>query len=309
MAVVKVMARAVRWEQAPAWGLLQVVDRRYFDAMEIHRRGVLDIRCIGGVSADPPRKCGRTSSGQAAAPAWIGIALPAMTAPEALWFDRRAAGQALAERLQQQAPPRADALVLGLPRGGVVVAAEVARALGLPLSSWSVRKLALPTDPEVALGALAAGGVVLWDPQAAWKVHQNPVLRDQLLAREGRECERRCRLYGDPDPAELRGRELIVVDDGIATGLTVRAALTSLARARPARLVLAVPVAADQSLPALRDLCDALVVLAAPRNLVAVGCHYRHFEPVEDQQVLECLRLAREALEPSARTMHRSDLL
>lgn len=267
--------------------------------MEVGGGGVQAIRCIGGVTAHPPRIRGEAPTGPPAAPAWRGVRLPAMVAPAAFWFDRRAAGLDLAERLAQEAPPQGDALVLALPRGGVVVAAEVARALRLPLATWSVRKLALPTDPEIALGALAPGGVVLWHAQMSWMFDQNPVLRDQVLEREGRELERRRRLYGDPDPAALQGKELIVVDDGIATGLTVRAALTSLGHARPARIVLAVPVAAPQTLPALRSLCDALVVLSAPRDLMAVGCHYRHFEPVEDQQVLDCLRSAREALDHS----------
>jgi predicted phosphoribosyltransferase len=164
--------------------------------------------------------------------------------------------------------------------------------LYLPLTTWSVRKLALPTQPEIALGALAPGGVILWDPHTAWMFDEHPVLRDQVVEREGRELERRRRLYGDADPSELKGRQLIVVDDGIATGLSVRAALTSLQRLGPARVVLAVPVAAHQSLPALRELVDELVLLAAPDDLVAVGLHYGRFDPVADAEVLATLRQA-----------------
>jgi predicted phosphoribosyltransferase len=213
-----------------------------------------------------------------------------MTVSEAFWSDRRTAGLALAARLRELDPHPAGSVVVGLPRGGVVVAAEVARALHLPLTTWSVRKLALPTQPEIALGALAPGGVILWDPHTAWMFDEHPVLRDQVVEREGRELERRRRLYGDADPSELKGRQLIVVDDGIATGLSVRAALTSLQRLGPARVVLAVPVAAHQSLPALRELVDELVLLAAPDDLVAVGLHYGRFDPVADAEVLATLR-------------------
>ncbi|MCS5700176.1 phosphoribosyltransferase family protein [Cyanobium sp. FGCU-52] len=216
-----------------------------------------------------------------------------MIAPDAFWTDRRAAGLALAARLRELHPHPAGSVVVALPRGGVVVAAEVARALRLPLTTWSVRKLALPTQPEIALGALAPGGVTLWDPHTAWMFNEHPVLREQVMEREGRELERRRLLYGDADPADLRGRQLIVVDDGIATGLSVRAALTSLQRLGPARVVLAVPVAARQSLPALRELVDELVLLAAPDDLVAVGLHYGRFDPVDDAEVLAILRQAR----------------
>jgi len=216
-----------------------------------------------------------------------------MVASDAFWNDRRAAGLALAARLRALLPHPAGSVVVALPRGGVVVAAEVARALQLPLTTWSVRKLALPTQPEIALGALAPGGVILWDPHTAWMFEEHPVLRDQVIEREGKELERRRRLYGDADPSELRGRPLIVVDDGIATGLSVRAALISLQQLGPAHLVLAVPVAARQSLPALRELVDDLVLLAAPDDLVAVGLHYGRFDQVDDAQVLELLRQVR----------------
>jgi len=214
-----------------------------------------------------------------------------MIALDAFWTDRRAAGLALAARLRELHPDPTGSVVVALPRGGVVVAAEVARALRLPLTTWSVRKLALPTQPEIALGSLAPGGVILWDPHTAWMFNEHPVLRDQVIEREGKELERRRLLYGDADPADLHGRQLIVVDDGIATGLSVRAALTSLQGLGSARLVLAVPVAARQSLPALRELVDELVLLAAPDDLVAVGLHYGRFDPVDDAEVLDLLRL------------------
>ncbi|MCS5691855.1 phosphoribosyltransferase family protein [Cyanobium sp. FGCU-6] len=223
-----------------------------------------------------------------------------MIASDAFWSDRRTAGLALAARLRDLPPHPAGSVVVALPRGGVVVGAEVARALQLPLTTWSVRKLALPTQPEVALGALAPGGVILWDPHTAWMFDEHPVLRDQVVEREGRELERRRLLYGDADPSALTGRQLIVVDDGIATGLSVRAALTSLQRLGPARVVLAAPVAAHQSLPALRELVDELVLLAAPDDLVAVGLHYGRFDPVDDAEVLATVRQARRVAQPSS---------
>ena len=160
-----------------------------------------------------------------------------------LWHDRWEAGEALAAAMQRW---RGDpsAVVIGLPRGGVVVAAALAEALQLPLASWAVRKLAHPQAPEVAVGAIAPGGVLLWDEPYLRQLHLDPQLRRELVATQDRELHRRQRLYGDPPASSLRGRTLLVVDDGIATGLTVRAALQSLRQTQPARLVLAIPASA-----------------------------------------------------------------
>jgi putative phosphoribosyl transferase len=209
-----------------------------------------------------------------------------------LWRDRHQAGAALAARLQDWRQ-RPGVVVIGLPRGGVVVAAALADALELPLASWAVRKLAHPCSPEVAVGAIAPGGVLLWDEPYLRQLHLDPLLRRRLVAEQDHELRRRQRLYGDPPAATLRGLTLLVVDDGVATGLTVRAALESLRQAGPARIVLAVPVL-DQSV-ALRllPLVDELVALAEVASIRAVGLWYERFEPVADAEVLRLLAAGR----------------
>lgn len=209
-----------------------------------------------------------------------------------LWRDRDQAGDALAALLTAwHGDPRA--VVIGLPRGGVVVAARVAAALGLPLASWAVRKLTHPDAPELAVGAIAPGGILLWDEPYLRQLHLDPELRRRLVGEQDRELRRRQQLYGDPPAASLRDRPLLVVDDGIATGLTVRAALQSLRQARPARLVLAVPVLDRRLVGRLRSLVDELVTLAEVDDLRAVGYWYRRFEPVADAEVLGLLAAAR----------------
>ena len=214
-----------------------------------------------------------------------------------LWHDRRTAGVALAARLQRW---RHDpgALVIGLPRGGVVVAAAVASALELPLASWAVRKLALPEAPEVAVGAIAPGGVLLWETPYGGLRQLGGPQRRHLVHEQDLELRRRQRLYGDPPGSALRGRTLLVVDDGVATGLTVRAALLSLRQAKPAGLVLAVPVLDQRVQRCLDPLVDELVTLAAVPQIRAVGLWYRRFEPVSDAEVLSVLTAARPLDDP-----------
>ena len=224
----------------------------------------------------------------------------------ALWPDRAAAGRALAQRLTAWRQ-RPDALVLGLPRGGVVVAAEVARALDLPLASWAVRKLAQPRAPELALGAIAPGGVLIWDEAIATSQGLTPSLQQRIVAEQSRELERRQRLYGDPEAALLRDRPLLVVDDGVATGLTVRAALQSLRQVGPSRLVLAVPVIDRSVASRLRRDLDQLVALAEVDELWAVGAWYERFAPVEDKQVLELITACNADPASSAAMAHRKE--
>jgi putative phosphoribosyl transferase len=210
-----------------------------------------------------------------------------------LWLDRHQAGCALAACCclgQSPAARRglASPLLLALPRGGVAVAAPMARRLGMPLATWSVRKVADPADPEVAIGAVAPGGVILWRPGAG----PPAAVRQGWLAAEQRELERRRRCFADPDPGSLRGRRLLVVDDGIATGMTLEAALLSLRRLGPAGLELAVPVADRRLLAHLRPLVDRATVLAVVDGLQAVGPWYRHFPQLSDGEVLELLAAA-----------------
>ena len=205
-----------------------------------------------------------------------------------LWQSRQGAGLALVERLLAWRD-QPGGLVIGLPRGGVAVAAELAGALHLPLASWAVRKLGHPADPEVAIGAIAPGGVVLWDQASLRQLGLSPQQQARLVADQRQELERRQRLFGDPEAAALGDRPLLVVDDGVATGLTVRAALASLRQCQPSRLVLAVPVIDGAVARSLAPALDGLVALARVRGLRSVGAWYRHFDQVEDATVVALL--------------------
>lgn len=208
-----------------------------------------------------------------------------------LWDDRHQAGLALAARLRDLPP---DTLLLALPRGGVAVAAAMAEQLALPLVTWCVRKVADPANPELAIGAVAPGEVMVWrNGAAAASRHQAAARRGGWLQAQRQELARRAELFGDPDPASLRGLPLVVVDDGVATGMTLQAALLSLRNCLPASLQLAVPVADRQVLARLAALVDRTTVLAAVADLQAVGLWYRHFGQLTDAQVLELLAAAR----------------
>jgi len=210
-----------------------------------------------------------------------------------LWLDRREAGRALAERFEDLRDRRADCTLIALPRGGVPVAAEMARALNLPLATWAVRKVAHPSYPEYALGAVAPGGVVLWDDRDGGFRHLGEVERQRLVAEQQEELERRRQVFGDPAPSALAGRHLIVVDDGVATGMTTRAALASLRQVAPASLALAVPVVDRRVVPDLEAMVDRLEILAVVARLRAVGEWYEHFEQLSDEDVLSRLQRCR----------------
>lgn len=205
------------------------------------------------------------------------------------WSNRRAAGLALAQRLSRWRDRANDTTVIGLPRGGIAVAAAVAEELGLPCASWAVRKLALPSQPEYAVGAIAAGDVVVWNPAALISRDLGSSDRQQLIERERGELLRRQQRFGDPPATALHGRHLIVVDDGIATGMTVLAALQSLRQLCPAELVLAVPVLDREVLPLLTPLVDVLVAAEIVTGLDAVGSYYQDFSQLGDAEVLTLL--------------------
>jgi predicted phosphoribosyltransferase len=212
------------------------------------------------------------------------------TARPALPFrDRRQAGRVLAERLRHYAG-RPDVVVLALPRGGVPVAYEVAHALGAPLDVFLVRKLGVPGHEELAMGAIASGGVRVLNPDVVAMLHIPPEVIDRIAAREEIELQRREREYrGDRPPLDLRGRIVILVDDGLATGATMRAAAASLRRQGAARVVVAVPVAAEETCAALRPEVDEVICAATPQPFYAVGAWYEDFAQTEDAQVRELL--------------------
>ncbi len=195
--------------------------------------------------------------------------------------DRREAGRRLAGLLAGEKGPRTT--VLGLPRGGVVVAAEVARALGAPLDVLVVRKLGSPSMPEFALGAIAEGGVV-------YATRGSLRGLEEVLRRETAELERRVlRFRGGRPPPDLRGRTAILVDDGIATGSTVQAAVRAARQLGADRVVVAAPVVAPQSAEALGEVADAVVFVDAPEPFLAVGAFYDDFTQVEDDEVARAL--------------------
>lgn len=217
--------------------------------------------------------------------------MDARNGPETGFRDRQDAGRRLADRLQHYAP---DApVVLGVPRGGVPVAAEVARSLHAPLDVVLVRKLGLPAQPELAMGAIGEGGVRVLDRALISAVGVRPSELAAVEERERAELLRRTERYRGSCPmTPLDGRTAIVIDDGVATGATARAAC-EIVRARGARhVVLAVPVAAPRSLDALRDVADEVVCLTSPSSLRAVGEWYDDFTPISDDEVRQLLAAA-----------------
>jgi putative phosphoribosyl transferase len=210
--------------------------------------------------------------------------------PDRLFSDRRDAGRQLAQRLAGLAAERP--LVLALPRGGVPVAVEVADALGAELDVLIVRKLGAPGHPELGIGALVDGAepqVVLNDDVIA-EVRPSADYIAAEKARQLAEAERRRRAYlGGRAPAEVTGRTVILVDDGLATGGTAKAALRALRRRGPRRLALAAPVAPPDVALAMRAEADEVVCLATPEPFIAVGLHYGDFDQTTDEEVVALL--------------------
>lgn len=205
-----------------------------------------------------------------------------------LWQDRREAGQALGHQLLRRGPVPEQALLLALPRGGVAVAVAMAAELQRPVCSWSVRKIADPAWPELAIGAIAGDGLTVWRGDAPARIEAE-ARRHGWLQQQQRELQRRQHLFGDPPGSSLQGRPLIVVDDGIATGMTVEAALLSLRRFEPSSLTLAVPVLDRCVLALLQPLVQRLEALVVVDGLRAVGEWFRNFDQLRDSDVLELL--------------------
>ncbi|TQN41285.1 putative phosphoribosyl transferase [Blastococcus colisei] len=210
--------------------------------------------------------------------------------------DRREAGRALGERLAESPSgghPR-DLVVLGLPRGGVVVAAEVAAVLGSPLDVLVVRKLGLPRQPELAMGAIAAVGDVVetvWVDAVLAAVHVDPEEIEAVRHRELLELRRRETTYRDGrPPAALTGRAVVLVDDGLATGATMHAAVVAVRARLPATLAVAVPIGSPSACAALEPLVDEVLCLVAPDTFRAVGQGYAEFGQTTDEEVRRALR-------------------
>jgi len=199
--------------------------------------------------------------------------------------DRTDAGRLLAERLRKYAG-RDDVVVLALPRGGVPVAYEVAKTLGAPLGIFLVRKLGVPGHEELAMGAVASGGVLVLDEALIQTLGiERPVI-EEVVERELVELERREAAYrGERAPPALAGKTVVLVDDGLATGSTMRAAVRAVRAREPARIVVAVPVAAAETCRELEQEADEVVCAATPRSFRAVGLWYDDFRPTSDDEV------------------------
>lgn len=218
-----------------------------------------------------------------------------------LFRDRREAGKRLARSLESYAG-KAGLLVLGLPRGGVPVAYEVAHALGAPLDVFTVRKLGAPGHAELAIGAIASGGVCVLNEDYIAQLGIPPGVVREIRAMEQRELDRREQLFrGDRPPLDVHGSTVIIVDDGLATGATMRAAVAALRAQHPAHIVVAVPVASVQACALIRGVADACVCAATPPYFPGVGAFYTDFTQTEDGEVRMLLDDAQSHLPEDAR--------
>lgn len=209
-----------------------------------------------------------------------------------LFQNRTTAGQVLAEKLAAYAN-RDDVLVLGLPRGGVPVAFEVAKALNAPLDVFLVRKLGVPGQEELAMGAIASGGVRVLNYDIIEALHLSEAVIERVTAKQQQELERRECLYRQDRPfPQLRDRTVILVDDGLATGATMRAAVESIQLQQPAAIIIAVPVASPETYRELATQVDEIVCVETPVPFYSVGSWYDEFSQTTDTQVRELLQQA-----------------
>ena len=207
------------------------------------------------------------------------------------FMDRRQAGRLLAERLAPLAGERP--VVIAIPRGGVPIGFEIAQALGAPLDVLAVRKLGAPRNPEFGVGAITEDGTSVLDTKTARRVGMTQELLDETVAREARELRRRIERYRDGRaPVDLTGRTVIVVDDGLATGLTDLAAVRAIRARGAGRIVLAVPVGARDSVDLLAGEADEVLCPSIPTDFGGVGRWYRDFSPVSDEEVVDLLTAA-----------------
>ncbi len=208
--------------------------------------------------------------------------------------DRTEAGRHLGQALRRYAG-RDDVIVLGLPRGGVPVAAEVAALLNAPLDLVLVRKLGVPGHEELAMGAIASGGARTLNDDVIADLRISPDTIETVTEHETRELTRREQLYrGDRPHPDLCNRTVIVVDDGLATGSTMRAAISALRQQRPTRIVAAVPVAASSVCALIGSIADEIACVMTPEPFYAVGLWYENFRPTSDHEVQNLVRMAHE---------------
>ena len=209
------------------------------------------------------------------------------------FHDRKTAGEALAKSLIKY-KEHSDAIVIGLPRGGVVVGYEIAKALKAPLDIVTPRKIPAPGNPEFAIGAVAEDGEAFLDQMLIEAGNVSRKYLEKTIDEKEREAKRRASLYRDNHEAhDLKDKIVILVDDGIATGSTMHAAIHYIKRQKPKKLILAIPVAAPDSLEKIRPEVDELIVLETPHDFSAVGQFYTHFEETSDEEVIDLINSAR----------------
>ncbi len=215
------------------------------------------------------------------------------------FHNRMEAGQLLARQLLPYAN-RPDVLVLGLPRGGVPVAFEVARALRAPLDTLVVRKLGVPGQEELAMGAIASGGSRVLNPEVVQELGIPQEIIEAITAREQQELDRRERRFrGNRPELDVRGRTVILVDDGLATGATMRAAIAALRQQQPARIIMAVPAAPPPVCRELGAAADEAICLLTPEPFLGVGRWYDDFSPTTDEEVRSLLDRAASSVGPA----------
>jgi len=207
-----------------------------------------------------------------------------------MFTDRTQAGRALARALTKYASSPNKLIVLALPRGGIPVAVEVARALHAPLDVVNVRKLGTPTNPEFAFGAVGEGGSVVLDQATIDYLGVSQRVQDQLISEALSQIDARIQAFrGGRDITDVTGRTVIVVDDGLATGATAQAAVSVLRNLGAARIILAVPTGSQQAVNRLAQVCDEVVSVEIPGDFGSVGGQYEHFPQVSEQEVIDAL--------------------
>lgn len=212
-----------------------------------------------------------------------------MTERNVVFVNRAAAGILLGKELQRRSL-RPPLVVLGLPRGGVPVAREVARLLHAPLDVMNVRKVGMPGQPELAIGAIASGGIAVHEPRLARLIHNFDEVFDRLVEEQRRELERRERAYRPHrGPLDLKDKTVVLVDDGLATGSTMLAAVRAARKAGAAAIVVAAPVASPEAADLIGAEADRVVILETPALLSSIGQWYENFEQLGDSEVLRLL--------------------